>query len=934
MKLHPLLHTICLLLLCSLLVVYLLLDRHFEQQLIADLQQNLQERKQQLHEYYQSQTQLAQAYANTPESQAFARQLLRLSPAGRLQPEVKNKIREYFLPVITAQGLQGFFIIAPNGISLASARDHNTGTENLLAARQPALFQHVLEGHAAVSAPLESDTPLMDDAGRYRNNLPTMFSLAPIQENGKTIALLALRLNPLDARQSILNQLHMHYPGECFLLSDSGYFLSARVNDTHNNPMSPLQRGLNLLRISSRTPAGLANVMTSAVAKHNNGMNIDGYEDYRGIPVVGIWQWDKKLQAALVIEIQYQHAFHNRHITQIACLIIMLFIGLLWLSILWLLKKINQQKNHNNNPPHTRHLLQHLPLGAIGFNASGNVEFINRCGSEMLGYHHADINSQNLVYLLTHTSPRKKHYTLDLGLKNMIPQKNISDVFSRADHTEMAVVYSLMLLPDAIPFHGLLLFYPEKPAPLSAPNANEPAIFNAQPLKQLIGSLAPMFNHMLGYVQIATQEQHKTERDEVLAELKNSIQLASQNMDYHLKHFLLQHGLLSSEISAGNIFSLQNNLLENFKLSLNEKKAYLFLNTDPALPVSLHCDHPHLSLVIQHLLCHCLRFTHEGAIEINFNGNFSDPQQPRLHVSVQSTDSGIPENLLNIAMSPNINEHSREQGDLWFCQALISLMKGEFNLENDESIGTRIWFSIPIGVHDTRCLRDLIPQQMQNTSVLVIMKNALLRSWVNNTLLSWGIHTDDNLAGKNNIEYLISDDAALAGQFPYNSLYIGKEKTQTSALQAPITQLQLCESIKKWFLEDTATQPKLQTRNKCILLVEDNEINREVACGLLEIIGVDVVVAENGALALEKLKQHKIDLILMDIQMPVMDGLSATRQIRSMPEYADLPIIALSAQNSAQDVEISLQAGMNQHICKPINIQTLEKTLAQWLDDN
>lgn len=933
MKLHSLLHTASLLLLCSLLAVYLLLDRHFEQQLIADLQQNLQERKQQLHEYYQSQTQLAQVYANTPESLAFARQLLNLRPAELLQPEVKNKIREYFLPVLTAQGLQGFFIIAPDGTSLASARDHNTGTKNLLAERQPGLFQHALDGHAAVSTPLESDTPLMDETGHYRNNLPTMFSLAPIQANGKSIALLALRLNPLAARQSILNQLHMHYPGECFLISDSGYFLSARQNDAHNKPMGPLQRGLNLLRISSRTPAGLSNAMTSAVTKHNNGMNIDGYEDYRGIPVVGIWQWDKKLQAAIVIEIQYQHAFHNRHITQIACMFITLFICLLWLVIFGLLNKINRQKKHRDNRPHIQHLLQNFPVGIIGFNEFGNVEFINRYGSEILGYRSADIKSQNLVNLLTHSSPRKKHYTLDLGLKNMIQQKNIDDVFSSADHKEIAVVYSLMLLQDTTPYHGLLLFYPEKPTPLSSPNVNEPAIFNAQPLKHLISSLNPMFNHMLGYVQIATQEQHKAERDEVLAELKNSIQLASQNMDYHLKHFLLQHGLLVSEISAGNIFNLQNNLIENFKRSLSEKKAYLFLNTDPALPVSLHCDHTHLSLIIQHLLCHCLRFTHEGAIEISFNGNFSDPQQPRLHVGVQSTDSGIPENLLNIAMSPNINEHMREQGDLWFCQALTNLMKGEFNLENDESIGTRIWFSIPIGVHDTRCLRDLIPQQMQNTAVLVIMKNALLRSWVNNTLLSWGIHTDDNLSGKNNIEYLISDDAALAEQFPYNSLYIGKKQTQTSTLQAPITQLQLCESIKKWFLEDTATQPKLQPHNKCILLVEDNEINREVACGLLEIIGVDVVVAENGAIALEKLQQHKIDLILMDIQMPVLDGLSATRQIRNMPEYADLPIIALSAQNSAQDVEISLQAGMNQHICKPINIQTLEKTLAQWLGE-
>lgn len=115
----------------------------------------------------------------------------------------------------------------------------------------------------------------------------------------------------------------------------------------------------------------------------------------------------------------------------------------------------------------------------------------------------------------------------------------------------------------------------------------------------------------------------------------------------------------------------------------------------------------------------------------------------------------------------------------------------------------------------------------------------------------------------------------------------------------------------------------------CVLLAEDNLINQEITRTQLEQLGLDVVLAENGQKALDCLSTHQIDLILMDIQMPVMDGYTATQQLRAKGDAT--PVIALTAAAMVEDQNKALNAGMNGHLSKPIDTQSLFKTLAQWL---
>jgi CheY-like chemotaxis protein/HPt (histidine-containing phosphotransfer) domain-containing protein len=116
-----------------------------------------------------------------------------------------------------------------------------------------------------------------------------------------------------------------------------------------------------------------------------------------------------------------------------------------------------------------------------------------------------------------------------------------------------------------------------------------------------------------------------------------------------------------------------------------------------------------------------------------------------------------------------------------------------------------------------------------------------------------------------------------------------------------------------------------------ILLAEDNPLNCEVVLALLQQCDLVVDVAENGALAFEKARTQPYDLILMDMQMPVMDGLEACRRIRLLPEYTSVPILALTANAFGEDRASCLAAGMNEHLVKPVSPEALHAALRRWL---
>jgi two-component system sensor histidine kinase/response regulator len=140
-------------------------------------------------------------------------------------------------------------------------------------------------------------------------------------------------------------------------------------------------------------------------------------------------------------------------------------------------------------------------------------------------------------------------------------------------------------------------------------------------------------------------------------------------------------------------------------------------------------------------------------------------------------------------------------------------------------------------------------------------------------------------------------------------------------------------SSGKYKIISAQLNPELisQIRGARLLLVEDNEINRQVAQELLEGFGIDVTSAENGTEAIALVNEAQFDGVLMDMQMPVMDGVTATREIRKNPLHSNLPIIALTANVMVSEQNEFLDAGITDHVGKPIDPDRLVATLAKWV---
>lgn len=367
----------------------------------------------------------------------------------------------------------------------------------------------------------------------------------------------------------------------------------------------------------------------------------------------------------------------------------------------------------------------------------------------------------------------------------------------------------------------------------------------------------------------------------------------------------------------------------------------ILVNYPARTPTSFYGDEKKIQKVLTSLLANACKFTHQGSVCISaryLNG--------QLRLAVADTGIGIPPNqqasifeVFHQLDGSNTRRYSGAGLGLSLSKMLVDSMNGTISVRSEPGKGSEFSIEIPLETYPEAC--DLWSPFAQSLRVWIGMQNPEARAVLENYLQAWGCEicdfgqgpTPDRIlvdhpwasANRSNLFNVPLERVLLVGHASDSAFWATAGIRILSLASTPST---LREEIQKPVATPPEPSPVQAPVARRILLVEDNAVNRRVACGMLKKLGCEIEVAENGLIAVEMCQQNRYDLILMDCQMPIMDGYEATRRIRqSGGRNCTSPIIALTANALPEDVERCLAAGMNSHLAKPVSLDALRRAL-------
>lgn len=499
-------------------------------------------------------------------------------------------------------------------------------------------------------------------------------------------------------------------------------------------------------------------------------------------------------------------------------------------------------------------------------------------------------------------------------------------------------------------------------------------------------------NAIIGMSHLALQ----TDLDKKQRNYIEKVHKASENLLGIINDILDFSKIEAGKLNLEQIPFRLEDVLENFAslvgMNADTKGLELLFDLEPDLPTALVGDPLRLSQVLTNLGNNAVKFTEHGEIVVGVRTLSSVENQVRLHFWVRDTGIGMNEeqrNRMFQSFSQADSSTTRKYGGtglgLAISKNLINLMDGQIWVESKPGEGSCFHFEVSLSPQENPVVKRMLrADELTNIRALVVDDNAMAREILTAMSQHFGLATEmaeDGVAALTSIAKAHQqgrpfDIVLMDWKMPgidgietiqqLQTLYattpaivmvtaFGREDAQLKAeqvgvplpyvLSKPVTPSTLLEVIghalgksnlvetRQHQLQDQTADSARSLKGKKVLLVEDNEMNQELALELLQQVGINVVLAENGAVAVELLRQdNSYDAILMDCQMPVMDGYEATRLIRETLKLK-LPILAMTANAMEGDRQLALAAGMDDHIAKPLNINTMFATMAKWFGD-
>jgi len=482
----------------------------------------------------------------------------------------------------------------------------------------------------------------------------------------------------------------------------------------------------------------------------------------------------------------------------------------------------------------------------------------------------------------------------------------------------------------------------------------------------------------------------KTDLDPRQRGYVRKIQLSGQHLLGIINDILDFSKIEAGKLTVENIdFDLEK-VLENVSNLISEKATAkgleLIFDIDPAVSIHPKGDPLRLGQILINFCNNAVKFTEHGEIVVKARVQEEDENGQLVCFSVSDTGIGLTGEQMGRlfqafeqADASTTRQHGGTGLGLAISKKLAQLMGGDVGVSSEVGKGSTFWFTSYLAKGEGTARRANRPD-LRGRRVLIIDDNSQAREVLSSMLTSMTFVVHEAPSGHEGVELVRQ---AADRHEPYEIVFVdwqmpgldgietgklirglpnlstlphlvmitayGREEVLRQAEQAsfenvlikPVTPSMLFDSVVQALSDVHSPARESQTASPEIdlspiygarvLLVEDNELNREVALGLLEDARLSIDQAENGGVAVQQVSKKDYDLILMDMQMPVMDGITATKAIRSNPRFASLPIIAMTANAMDRDREMCLAAGMNDHLAKPIDPDKLFGALLHWI---
>ncbi len=511
--------------------------------------------------------------------------------------------------------------------------------------------------------------------------------------------------------------------------------------------------------------------------------------------------------------------------------------------------------------------------------------------------------------------------------------------------------------------------------------------FKSHFLANMSHEIRTPMNAIMGFSHLALQTELTPRQHHYVDKIYSSSHALLGVINDILDFSKIEAGKLEVENTPFSLDEVFENLASLTGMRAEEKGLEILFNRDLEIPGMLIGDPLRLGQVLINLTGNAIKFTERGEIVVSAALESATEAQVRVRFAVRDTGIGIEAAELPRLFAPFTQldgSTTRQYGGsglgLSICNHLVDLMHGELSVDSRPGNGSTFSFVLPFGISQAVTRKSWIPDPgLRGLRVLLVDDNPTALELLGERLDSFTfdvtsvsnatdalhrLQTADTLEhnpyrlvimdwrmpGLNGIEAgrrikLNTDNLSFIPAVILITAF-GREEVILQAEEAGLDGI-LIKPVSPSVLYDTVIRalseheeidvkpPQTMSQSRRlsgrILLVEDNIINQQVARELLENLGLLVHTVNNGREAITTLDHHDFDLVLMDLQMPEMDGYETTRRIRSQSRYAKLPVIAMTAHAMADERQQCLSAGMNEHIPKPIDPEHLYTTLKRFL---